>query len=220
MTYENDIEATLANVYVDEMGDYNYSAVISGNTLTFTDADYSNTNGVYMLTFFDKDDVVVTEDIYDSNELLTVAFKVNFSDGSESKVFTYKPVKPTAEDSNTIEYYTGEANLSFTMTEDMETNGYGYVYEVEGTINITNVEEVKEAKFVNINVNYGTEDWCTLSVNITNTEGNTYTVSGTTVSSSKIESVDSFGSIQTMDANAYQIDVANIENVTINATIN
>jgi len=95
MTYENDIEATLASVKVDEMGDYNYSAVISENTLTFTDADYSNTNGVYMLTFFDKDDVVVTKDIYDSNELLTVAFKVNFSDGSESKVFTYKPVKPT-----------------------------------------------------------------------------------------------------------------------------
>jgi hypothetical protein len=95
LEYKNDIEATLASVKVDEMTEYEYSANISGNTLTFTDTDYSNTNGVYMLTFYDKSENIISSDIFNSNDLLEVTYKVNFSDGTDSRIFKYEPVKTT-----------------------------------------------------------------------------------------------------------------------------
>ena len=88
--YTDSLADTVDTVTVDEMGDYNYEAVINGNTLTFTDEDFSNTQASYMLTF-SKDGSFVAEDIYNNNALVTVTYKLNFSDGTESKEFVYSP---------------------------------------------------------------------------------------------------------------------------------
>lgn len=85
LTYTDSLENTVASLSIDEMSSTHYTGVISGNTVTFSDLDFSDTNGGYEMTFENGDGTNVSSTVYSDNKLLKAKYTVTLSDNSTAE---------------------------------------------------------------------------------------------------------------------------------------
>ena len=85
LTYTVSLENTVASLSIDEMSSTHYTGVISGNTVTFSDLDFSDTNGGYEMTFENSEGTNVSSTVYSDNKLLKAKYTVTLSDNSTAE---------------------------------------------------------------------------------------------------------------------------------------
>lgn len=85
LTYTDSLENTVASLSIDEMSSTHYTGVISGNTVTFSDLDFSDTNSGYEMTFENGDGTNVSSTVYSDNKLLRAKYTVTLSDGGTAE---------------------------------------------------------------------------------------------------------------------------------------
>lgn len=85
LTYTDSLENTVASLSIDEMSSTHYTGVISGNTVTFSDLDFSDTNGGYEMTFKNSEGTNVSSTVYSDNKLLKAKYTVTLSDNSTAE---------------------------------------------------------------------------------------------------------------------------------------
>ena len=85
LTYTDSLENTVASLSIDEMSSTHYTGVISGNTVTFSDLDFSDTNGGYEMTFENSEGTNVSSTVYSDNKLLKAKYTVTLSDNSTAE---------------------------------------------------------------------------------------------------------------------------------------
>ena len=85
LTYTVSLENTVASLSIDEMSSTHYTGVISGNTVTFSDLDFSDTSGGYEMTFENGDGTNVSSTVYSDNKLLKAKYTVTLSDNSTAE---------------------------------------------------------------------------------------------------------------------------------------
>lgn len=140
LTYTDSLENTVASLSIDEMSSTHYTGVISGNTVTFSDLDFSDTNGGYEMTFENSEGTNVSSTVYSDNKLLKAKYTVTLSDNSTAEFIDGKKESNAGLFSVSISDNT-DGKITTLAKRFMNWNG---IKDITLTGNFSNVTSVYE----------------------------------------------------------------------------
>lgn len=140
LTYTDSLENTVASLSVDEMSSTRYTGAISGNTVTFSDLDFSDTHNGYEMTFKNSGGTNVSSTVYSDNKLLRAKYTVTLSDGGTAEFIDGKKESNVGLFSVSISDNT-DGKITTLAKRFMNWNG---IKDITLTGNFSNVTSVYE----------------------------------------------------------------------------